>query len=44
MMAAGYTLLGVEVQLRSYGPLAATFAAHAKLRIPVGFLGYELTH
>ncbi len=44
MAAVGYTLLGVELQLRSYESLGATFAVYAKLRIPVGFLAYELTH
>jgi hypothetical protein len=42
MLAVGYTLLGVEGQVRSYEPTGATFAVYAKLRIPIGFLVYEL--
>jgi hypothetical protein len=42
MVSVGYTLFGAELQLRSDEPTGATFAVYAKLRIPIGFLAYEL--
>jgi hypothetical protein len=42
MTAVGYSLLGVELQLRSFESTGTTFVAYAKLRVPIGFLAYEL--
>lgn len=42
MLGAGYSLVGVEAQLRSYEPTGATFAVYAKIRIPIGFIAYEI--
>jgi hypothetical protein len=42
MTAVGYSLLGIELQLRSFEATGTTFVAYAKLRIPIGFLAYEL--
>jgi len=44
MIALGYALFGAEVQVRSYESLGVTFSGYAKLRIPIGFLAYELAH
>ena len=42
MAAVGYALFGAEVQLRSDAATGATVAVYGKLRIPIGFLAYEL--
>jgi hypothetical protein len=42
MLALGYTLVGAELQLRSYEATGLTFAAYLKLRIPIGFIAAEL--
>jgi hypothetical protein len=44
MVAVGYALFGAELQVRSYESLGVTFSGYAKLRIPIGFLAYELAH
>jgi hypothetical protein len=42
MLALGYTVFGAELQVRSYEPMGVTFAAYAKIRLPIGFIAYEL--
>ena len=42
MAAVGYSLVGAEVQVRSYEGIGTIAALYAKLRIPIGFLAYEL--
>jgi len=42
MLAVGYSLFGVEGQVRSYEPAGVTYALYAKLRIPIGFLAFEM--
>jgi hypothetical protein len=42
VLGIGYTLVGVELQVRSYEPAGATFALYGTLRIPIGFLAAEL--
>ncbi len=43
MVSFGYTLAGVELQLRDE-PVGLTWALYAKLRVPIGFLAYELAN
>jgi hypothetical protein len=44
MAAVGYALFGAEVELRSYQAIGTNVALYATLRIPIGFLAYELRH
>ena len=45
MVAAGYSLIGLEAQYRTYdGGLGDGIAVYAKLRVPVGVLAYLLGH
>lgn len=38
MVSFGYSLVGVELQARSYEPQGVTFAVYGKIRLPIGFI------
>lgn len=42
MAAIGWSLFGVEAQVRTYDALGSGVAIYAKVRIPIGVMAYTL--